>query len=73
MHRPSSASSNFKTSSSSTARVYGNGVSLSAVTAQIADECEVNPMPPAECPSQCSAPLPHFNDKMFAWVEARPR
>jgi hypothetical protein len=110
-------------------RVYGNGVSLSAVKAEIPDECEVNPLPPAEFPPQCGAPpvpvvppgalsvyyqginslvspqpgppfaqpsaainrvepvaflepgrylvicavLPHFNDKMYAWVEVRPR
>ncbi len=113
-------------------RVYGNGVTLGAVKAQIADECEVNPVPPAEeFPPQCGAPgapvpvvppgaldvyyeginglvspqpgppfalpspavnrvepvsflkpgrylvicavLPHFNDKMYAWVEVRPR
>ena len=115
-------------------RVYGNGVTLGAVKAQIADECEVNPVPPAEFPPSCGVPpppappipvvppgsldvyyeginglvspqpgppfalpspavnrvepvsfltpgrylvicavLPHFNDKMYAWVEGRPR
>jgi hypothetical protein len=118
-------------------RVYGNGVRLSDVKAEIPDECEVNPLPPATFPPQCSPPLvpggdpppvpvispgalsvyyhgvnplvspqpgppfaqasaasnrvepvaflqpgrylvicavlPHFNDKMFAWVEVRPR
>lgn len=110
-------------------RVYGNGVRLSDVKAEIPDECEVNPLPPATFPPQCGAPpvpvvpvggvnvyyqgidpllttqpgppfaqasaavnrvetvaflqpgrylvicavLPHFNDKMYAWVEVRPR
>ena len=110
-------------------RVYGNGVKLSEVKAEIPDECEVNPLPPATFPPQCGAPpvpvvspgalsvyyeginglvspqpgppfaqpspatnrvepvsflapgrylvicavLPHFNDKMYAWVEVRPR
>jgi hypothetical protein len=110
-------------------RVYGNGVRLNEVKAQIPDECEVNPLPPATFPPQCGAPpvplvptgglavyyeginpllavqpgppfalpsaatnrvepvaflepgrylaicavLPHFNDKMYAWIEVRPR
>jgi hypothetical protein len=110
-------------------RVYGNGVKLSDVKAEIPDECEVNPLPPATFPPQCGAPpvpvvsagalsvyyqginplvspqpgppfamasaatnrvepvsflapgrylvicavLPHFNDRMYAWVEVRPR
>jgi plastocyanin len=110
-------------------RVYGNGVKLTDVKAQIPDECEVNPLPPATFPPQCGAPpvqlvpagplavyyeginpllpvqpgppfalpsaavnrvepvsfsqpgrylaicavLPHFNDKMYAWIEVRPR
>lgn len=110
-------------------RVYGNGVRLSDVKAEIPDECEVNPLPPATFPPQCGAPpvpvvstgalsvyyqginplvspqpgppfamasaatnrseavsflapgrylvicavLPHFNDRMFAWIEVRPR
>jgi plastocyanin len=37
-------------------RVYGNGVKLSDVKAQIPDECEVNPLPPATFPPQCGAP-----------------
>jgi hypothetical protein len=110
-------------------RVYGNGVKLADVKAEIPDECEVNPLPPAEFPQQCGAPpvpvvsagnlsvyyhginplvipqpgppfavasaatnrvetvallepgrylvicavLPHFNDKMYAWIEVQPR
>ena len=110
-------------------RVYGNGVKISDVKAQILDECEINPLPPATFPPQCGAPpvpvvpagtlavyyeginplvspqpgppfalpspatnrvepvsfdeagrylvicavLPHFNDKMYAWIEVRPR
>jgi hypothetical protein len=110
-------------------RVYGNGVTLNDVKAQILNECEVNPLPPAQFPPQCGAPpvptvpagplnvfyqginpllatqpgppfalpspavnrvepvaflepgrylvicavLPHFNDKMYAWIEVRPR
>jgi hypothetical protein len=111
-------------------RVYGNGVKLSDVKAFIPDECEVNPVPPAQFPSTCGpaglppvvppgtlsvyyqginglvspqpgppfalpspatnrvetvsflepgrflvicAVLPHFNDKMYAWIEVRPR
>jgi hypothetical protein len=120
---------NFTVSGFHIIRVYGNGVSLSAVKAEIPDECEVNPLPPATFPPQCGAPpvpvvsagslsvyyqginslvspqpgppfalpspainrvepvsflqpgrflvicavLPHFNDKMYAWVEVRPR
>jgi plastocyanin len=108
-------------------RVYGNGVTLAAVKAQIPNECEANPLPPATFPPQCGAPpvpiiaagslsvfyeginpllsaqpgppfaqasaatnrvetvaflqpgrylvicavLPHFNDKMYAWIEVR--
>jgi plastocyanin len=37
-------------------RVYGNGVKLADVKAQIPDECEVNPLPPATFPPQCGAP-----------------
>ncbi|HUQ53618.1 MAG TPA: hypothetical protein VM692_15430 [Gammaproteobacteria bacterium] len=110
-------------------RVYGNGVKLADVKAQIPDECEVNPLPPATFPPQCGGPpvqvvpegglnvyyagvnpfvspqpgppfaqasaatnrvesvsfnapgrylaicavLPHFNDRMYAWIEVRPR
>jgi hypothetical protein len=107
-------------------RVYDRGVRLSDVQAQIPDECEVNPAPPAEFPANCftdgpvpvipplgldvlyeglnsigppppvppfapvsvaqnrvepvaflnpgrylviCAVLPHFNDRMYAWVE----
>lgn len=34
-------------------RVYDNGVQLRDVKAQIPDECEVNPVPPAEFPENC--------------------
>ena len=34
-------------------RVYDSGVQLSDVNAQIPDECEVNPVPPAEFPENC--------------------
>lgn len=34
-------------------RVYDNGVQLPDVKAQIPDECEVNPVPPAEFPENC--------------------
>jgi plastocyanin len=34
-------------------RVYDNGVQLRDVKAQIPDECEVNPAPPAEFPENC--------------------
>jgi plastocyanin len=37
-------------------RVYANGVTLTDVKAQIPDECEVNPLPPATFPPQCGAP-----------------
>ena len=107
-------------------RVYDRGVRLSDVKGVIPDECEVNPVPPAEFPENCftegpvpvipplgldvfyeglnsigppppvppfapvsiaqnrvepvafltpgrylviCAVLPHFNDKMYAWVE----
>lgn len=120
---------NFAVSGFHIIRVYGKGVRLSDVKAEIPDECEVNPVPPATFPPQCGAPpvpvvsagslsvyyqginplvspqpgppfaqpsaavnrvepvaflepgrylvicavLPHFNDKMYAWVEVRPR
>jgi hypothetical protein len=120
---------NFSVSGFHIIRVYGNGVKLSQVKAEIPDECEVNPLPPATFPPQCGAPpvpvvspgalsvyyqginplvspqpgppfavasaatnrvepvsflapgrylvicavLPHFNDKMYAWVEVQPR
>jgi plastocyanin len=35
-------------------RVYGNGVRLRDVKLGIPDECEVNPLPPATFPPQCS-------------------
>ena len=47
---------NFSVSGFHIIRVYGNGVSLSAVKAEIPDECEVNPLPPATFPPQCGAP-----------------
>lgn len=37
-------------------RVYANGVTLAQVKAEIPDECEVNPLPPATFPPQCGAP-----------------
>ena len=42
-------------------RVYDNGVRLNDVKAQIPDECEVNPTPPAEFPANCftnAGPVP---------------
>ena len=41
-------------------RVYAAGVALGDVKAQVPDECEVNPVPPATFPTQCafSAPVP---------------
>jgi hypothetical protein len=111
-------------------RVYDRGVQLRDVKAAIPDECEVNPVPPAEFPENCftdgpvpvipqlgldvfyeglnsigppppvppfapvsvaqnrvepvafltpgrylviCAVLPHFNDRMYAWVEVSAR
>lgn len=119
---------NFVVSGLHVIRVYDRGVKLSDVKAQIPDECEVNPTPPAEFPANCftdgpvpvipqlgldvfyeglnsigppppvppfaplslaqnrveavaflnpgrylviCAVLPHFNDRMYAWVEVR--
>jgi hypothetical protein len=42
-------------------RVYDRGVGLNDVQAQIPDECEVNPTPPAEFPANCftnAGPVP---------------
>ena len=121
---------NFVVSGLHVIRVYGSGVSLRDVKAQIPDECEVNPAPPAEFPANCftdgpvpvipqlgldvfyeglnsigappqvppfapvslaqnrvepvaflnpgrylviCAVLPHFNDRMYAWVEVGGR
>jgi plastocyanin len=121
---------NFVVSGLHVIRVYDNGVKLRDVKAQIPDECEVNPTPPAEFPANCftdgpvpvipqlgldvlyeglnsigpppqvppfapvsiaqnrvepvaflnpgrylviCAVLPHFNDRMFAWVEVGGR
>lgn len=121
---------NFVVSGLHVIRVYDNGVTLRDVKAQIPDECEVNPTPPAEFPANCftngpvpvipplgldvlyeglnsigpppqvppfapvslaqnrvepvaflnpgrylviCAVLPHFNDRMFAWVEVGGR
>jgi hypothetical protein len=121
---------NFVVSGLHVIRVYDNGVKLSDVKAAIPDECEVNPVPPAEFPENCftdgpvevipplgldvfyeglnsigpppqvppfapvsvaqnrvegvaflnpgrylviCAVLPHFNDRMYAWVEVRGR
>jgi plastocyanin len=45
---------NFVVSGLHVIRVYGNGVRLRDVKLQIPDECEVNPLPPATFPPQCS-------------------
>src|SRR6185503_16334360 len=47
---------NFTVSGLHYIRVYGNGVKLTQVKAEIPDECEVNPLPPATFPPQCGAP-----------------
>ncbi len=117
---------NFVVSGLHVIRVYGSGVRLADVKGAIPDECEVNPIPPAEFPENCftegpvpvipplglavfyeglnsigppppvppfapvsiaqnrvepvaflnpgrylviCAVLPHFNDRMYAWVE----
>ena len=117
---------NFVVSGLHVIRVYDKGVRLNDVKAAIPDECEVNPVPPAEFPANCftdgpvpvipqlgldvfyeglnsigppppvppfapvslaqnrvepvaflnpgrylviCAVLPHFNDRMYAWVE----
>ncbi len=51
---------NFTVSGLHVIRVYAKGVALGDVKAQIPDECEVNPVPPATFPTQCnfSAPVP---------------
>ncbi len=55
---------NFAVSGLHVIRVYAKGVALSDVKAQIPDECEVNPVPPATLPPQCnfSAPVPVIPD-----------
>ncbi|HEX6997207.1 MAG TPA: hypothetical protein VF322_03620 [Gammaproteobacteria bacterium] len=45
---------NFVVSGLHVVRVYADGVSLQDVQDQIPDECEMNPVPPAEFPEQCS-------------------
>lgn len=52
---------NFVVSGLHVIRVYDNGVQLKDVKAQIPDECEVNPTPPAEFPDNCftdAGPVP---------------
>ncbi len=51
---------NFVVSGLHVIRVYDNGVQLKDVKAQIPDECEVNPTPPAEFPANCftDGPVP---------------
>ena len=52
---------NFVVSGLHVIRVYDNGVQLKDVKAQIPDECEVNPTPPAEFPANCftdAGPVP---------------
>jgi len=44
---------NFVVSGLHVIRVYDKGVQLRDVKAQIPDECEVNPTPPAEFPANC--------------------
>jgi hypothetical protein len=44
---------NFVVSGLHVIRVYDKGVQLRDVKAQIPDECEVNPTPPAEFPESC--------------------
>lgn len=39
-------------------RVYDNGVRLRDVKTQLPDECEVNPLPPAPVPPQCTFGTP---------------
>ena len=55
---------NFTVSGLHVIRVYAKGVTLNDVKAQIPDECEVNPVPPATAPPQCafSAPVPVIPD-----------
>jgi plastocyanin len=52
---------NFVVSGLHVIRVYDHGVRLNDVKAQIPDECEVNPTPPAEFPANCfteTGPVP---------------
>jgi plastocyanin len=52
---------NFVVSGLHVIRVYDRGVRLNDVKAQIPDECEVNPTPPAEFPANCftnAGPVP---------------
>lgn len=51
---------NFVVSGLHVIRVYDRGVQLKDVKAQIPDECEVNPVPPAEFPANCftDGPVP---------------
>jgi plastocyanin len=52
---------NFVVSGLHVIRVYDRGVLLSDVKATIPDECEVNPVPPAEFPANCftdAGPVP---------------
>lgn len=52
---------NFVVSGLHVIRVYDRGVRLNDVKAQIPDECEVNPTPPAEFPANCftdTGPVP---------------
>lgn len=51
---------NFVVSGLHVIRVYDRGVKLDDVKAQIPDECEVNPAPPAEFPANCftDGPVP---------------
>ena len=52
---------NFVVSGLHVIRVYDRGVLVSDVKAQIPDECEVNPTPPAEFPANCftdAGPVP---------------
>jgi hypothetical protein len=52
---------NFVVSGLHVIRVYDRGVLLSDVKAAIPDECEVNPVPPAEFPANCftdAGPVP---------------
>ena len=52
---------NFVVSGLHVIRVYDRGVLLSDVKATIPDECEVNPVPPAEFPAHCftdAGPVP---------------
>ena len=51
---------NFVVSGLHVIRVYDRGVQLKDVKAQIPDECEVNPVPPAEFPENCftEGPVP---------------